>query len=82
VSDLFPAIPEPAATVESLYEVVKTMKQVLDTATRQRGFYGFSAVFMSPVAPAAARQYDLWVDTSNLNKMRVYDGRNWLAVTV
>jgi hypothetical protein len=69
-------------TLASLYEVAKAQKNVLDIITGQIGADRMTTVKMAGAAPSNPQQYDVWIDTSANNKIRVYDGSNWLAVTV
>jgi hypothetical protein len=69
-------------TLQSLYEVAKAQKNVLDIMTGQSGAYRMTTVKLAASPPGNPQQYDIWLDTTASNKIRVYDGSNWLAVSV
>ena len=86
---LFPAIPLPAAEVESLRASVMALKQCVEllTGTDNHSKDGSIAdrfaphVFVQGATPKAYRQGDLWLCTGEDYTLNIWDGSMWLVVT-
>lgn len=82
MSRIFPSIPDPQANTQSLYDVVRTMKQTIELLTGQSGTIAAARVTVANVPPTPLASGDLWVNAVDNNKLYVWDGTSWLAVTV
>lgn len=82
MSRIFPSIPDPQANTQSLYDVVRTMKQTIELLTGQSGTIAAARVTVAAVPPTPLAEGDLWVSSENNNKLFVWNGISWLAVTV
>ncbi len=82
MSRVFPSIPDPQANTESLYDVVRTMKQSVELLAGQKGSVAAARVSVSAAPPTPVASGDLWVNTGSNNKLFVWDGTDWRAVSV
>lgn len=82
MSKVYPSIPDPVGTIDSLLTTVRALKQSVETLSGQRGAHAPTKVFVAEVQPTAHHSGDMWVDTSNSNKLRVWDGTAWRNVTI
>jgi hypothetical protein len=82
VSRIFPSIPDPQASIESLYDVVRTMKQSVELLAGQSGTVAAARVTVASAPPTPVAAGDLWVSTNANNKLFAWDGTDWRAVTV
>ena len=82
MSRVFPSVPDPQANLDSLYDVVRTMKQSIELLTGQRGDVAPARVSSSDTPPTPLAPGDMWVNTASNNKLFVWDGVDWRAVTV
>ena len=82
MSKAFPSIPDPVADQDSMLASMRVMKQAIELLAGQRGNVAPTRVFVQAAAPTAERAGDIWINTSNTNKMLVWDGTDWRIVTV
>lgn len=82
MSRVFPSVPDPQANIESLYDAVRTLKQSVELLTGQRGTVAAARVSASSTPPTPVASGDMWVNTASNNKLFVWDGVDWRAVTV
>jgi hypothetical protein len=82
VSRIFPSIPDPQSNIESLYDAVRTLKYSVELLTGQTGTVSAARVFVQATVPSPLASGDLWIDTSRNNKLLMWDGVDWRAVTV
>lgn len=81
MSKPFQAVPEPQMNLPALYETVRALKSVVDIMTGQTGSYRVTTVKVAASAPSNPQAFDIWLDSTANNKIRVYDGSNWLATS-
>lgn len=82
MSKAFPAIPDPVADQDSMLASMRVMKQAIELLAGHRGNVAPTRVFVQATAPSAERAGDIWVNTGSNNKMLVWDGSAWRAVTI
>jgi hypothetical protein len=82
VSRIFPSVPDPQANLQSLYDAVRTLKQAVELLTGQSGTVAAARVTPSAVPPTPLAAGDLWINTEANNRLFVWDGVDWRAVTV
>lgn len=82
MSRIFPSIPDPQSTVESLYASVLVMKQTIELLAGQTGAVAAARVFVQSATPSPLASGDLWIDTARNNKLLMWDGVDWRTVTV
>lgn len=79
-----PAIPDPGASLASIADTVRGLKAAVEVLTGQTGQPGDKAahLYVQGTQPTTAHSGCIWVDTANANKLRVWDGTQWINVTV
>lgn len=82
MSRLYPSVPDPQANTQSLYDAVRALKQAVELLTGQAGTLAAARIKVSAVPPTALVAGDLWVNSADNNKLFVWDGVDWRAVTV
>jgi hypothetical protein len=82
VSRIYPSIPDPQANLQSVYEAVRTMKQSVELLTGHSGTVAAARVSVASTPPTPVASGDLWVNTGSNNKLFVWDGTDWRAVSV
>jgi len=82
VSRVFPSIPDPQSSIDSLYAVVRVMKQTIELLAGQTGSVAAARVFVQSSTPSPLASGDLWIDTARNNKLLAWDGIDWRVVTV
>lgn len=80
MSSIFPAVPDPQATVESLAEAVRTLKINIELLTGQRPGASPARTFVQTSAPTALAVGDRWVDGSGVE--RYWTGTDWLKPSI
>ena len=81
-SPTYPSIPEPGNSVEALYQSVMQLKTEVEMLTGQRSnFLGAPRVFIQDAMPAKADRGDLWISTTQSNKLNYWDGTKWVQTT-
>lgn len=79
MSSVYPSIPDPTPTVESLAESVRTLKMAVELLTGQRAGGSAAHTFAQETTPTALQVGDLWVIPST-GVASYWDGANWLAL--
>lgn len=79
MSSVYPAIPDPTPTVESLAETVRVMKVAVDLLTGQRTGGTAAHTFTQETTPTALTTGDLWIVPST-GAVSYWDGSGWLVV--
>lgn len=78
MSNVYPAIPDPQPTPESLAESVRMLKLGMEVLTGQRAGGAPTRTFIQDATPTALSKGDEWFDSSG--KHRYWDGKEWLLV--
>lgn len=76
MSSVYPAIPDPTPTVESLAETVRVMKVAVELLTGQREGASPNKTFVQTGTPTAINAGDRWVDGDGTE--RYWDGASWM----
>lgn len=89
---LWPTLPDPAPDPNSWQELLRSVKQMLEMVTGQRGGapVAIMRMYRADVAPGAANSTislrnlqdgDIWIDTSNSNKIHFWNVATMAWVT-
>lgn len=81
MSSVYPAIPDPTPTVESLAESVRVLKMAVELLTAQRAGGAAAHIFLQETAPTPIQAGDLWIVPST-SLIRYWNGLNWLKLTI
>lgn len=81
MSKIFPSIPDPQPTTESLADSVRALKMAVELLTGQRPGAESNRVFVQDATPTALRAGDLWITVST-SLIRYWNGSTWLKLTI
>lgn len=82
MSNVYPSIPDPQPTVESLADTVRLLKSAVELLTGQRTGGTAAHVFVQTTTPVALSVGDIWIDKQNSSLVRYWTGTDWLKVTI
>lgn len=80
MSNVYPSIPDPQPTLESLSESVRMLKLAVEVLTGQRSGGAASHHFVQETAPTAIAKGDLWIIPST-SLVRYWNGSLWVKLT-
>lgn len=81
MSKVYPAIPDPQPTVESLADTVRALKIAVELLTAQRAGGAASHTFVQETVPVAIGTGDKWIIPST-GLIRYWDGSQWVKLTI
>lgn len=81
MSDIYPSIPDPQNTVESLAETVRALKMTVETLAGQRDGGRATRAFEQVDEPKNPRIGDTWVDKTDAGRVRLWNGTYWVDVS-
>lgn len=82
MSKVYPSIPDPQPTLDSLSETVRILKQVVEILAGQRPGGAAVRVFIQAATPTALGTGDIWIDTLNNSVIRYWNGNQWTKITI
>lgn len=82
MSKIYPSIPDPQPTLESVTETVRILKAAVELLTAQRGAAAAAHVFVQSTTPVAIHLGDIWIDKQNNSIIRYWTGEAWTKITI
>lgn len=79
MSNIYPSIPDPTATVESLAESVRTLKMAVELLTGQRSGGSAAHTFTQETTPTALQTGDMWIVPST-GTVNYWNGSSWMVL--